>query len=156
MIFLWRFSTGLERSRCWCFALLVWVILRLPGKRSETLFENWYIQFGKFCDRFGHRGLQPGWLLNLMVLMWGKPTFRSKSYIKFLFYRDDSSFQDNIFAGVICMAFFFLVICLLTAPNGPFVRPHPAFWRLVFGLSVLYLMLMLLLIFQVPCKNENF
>ena len=31
---------------------------------------------------------------------------------------------------------------------GPFIRPHPAVWRIVFGMSVAYLMLLIFVLFQ--------
>ncbi len=34
------------------------------------------------------------------------------------------------------MIFFFLIISVLAFPNGPFTRPHPAVWRILFGVSV--------------------
>lgn len=37
---------------------------------------------------------------------------------------------------------------MLSFPNGPFTRPHPAVWRMVFGLSILYLLALLFLLFQ--------
>lgn len=46
------------------------------------------------------------------------------------------------------VVFFFLIISVLTFPNGPFTRPHPAVWRIVFGLSVLYFLGLLFLLFQ--------
>lgn len=49
---------------------------------------------------------------------------------------------------MLCCVFFFLIISVLAFPNGPFIRPHPAIWRIVFGLSVLYLLALLFLIFQ--------
>lgn len=54
-------------------------------------------------------------------------------------YRDDHDLRDNIWSGIKCVIFVFLVISVLAFPNGPFTRPHPALWRMVFGLSVLYL-----------------
>uniref|UniRef100_A0A1B0GJG7 Phosphatidylserine synthase n=1 Tax=Lutzomyia longipalpis TaxID=7200 RepID=A0A1B0GJG7_LUTLO len=33
-------------------------------------------------------------------------------------------------------------------PNGPFTRPHPAVWRIIFGLSVLYFLGLQFLMFQ--------
>lgn len=47
-----------------------------------------------------------------------------------------------------CCVFFFLIISVLAFPNGPFTRPHPVIWRIVFGLSVIYLLAMLFLLFQ--------
>ncbi|XP_043238191.1 phosphatidylserine synthase-like [Amphibalanus amphitrite] len=65
------------------------------------------------------------------------------------FTRDETvSHQNNIWTGMCCATFFFLVISVLTFPNGPFTRPHPALWRLVFGCSVLYLMFLVFILFQ--------
>ncbi|XP_022123125.2 phosphatidylserine synthase isoform X1 [Pieris rapae] len=64
------------------------------------------------------------------------------------FVRDEINIQDNIWSGICCVVFFFLIISVLTFPNGPFTRPHPAVWRIVFGMSVLYLLALLFLLFQ--------
>ncbi|KAK9709407.1 Phosphatidyl serine synthase [Popillia japonica] len=64
------------------------------------------------------------------------------------FVRDTHHVENNIWAGMLCCIFFFLIISVLAFPNGPFIRPHPAIWRIVFGLSVLYLLSMLFLLFQ--------
>lgn len=54
----------------------------------------------------------------------------------------------NVAAGLYSLSFLFLSIGLLVFPNGPFTRPHPAFWRLVFGASVLYFLLFTFVLFQ--------
>ncbi|XP_052240039.1 phosphatidylserine synthase 1-like [Dreissena polymorpha] len=64
------------------------------------------------------------------------------------FTRDDHVQESNIWRGFLCVVFFFLVISILAFPNGPFTRPHPAIWRMVFGLSVLYFMLLVFILFQ--------
>jgi len=66
----------------------------------------------------------------------------------FAFTRNDSEFENNVWNGIKCVVFFFLIISLLTFPNGPFTRPHPAVWRLVFGVSVIYLLGLNFLLFQ--------
>ena len=48
------------------------------------------------------------------------------------------------------MLVFFLIISVLAFPNGPFIRPHPILWRMVFGLSVMYLLTVQFLIHQGP------
>ncbi|KAL1431322.1 hypothetical protein MTO96_014341 [Rhipicephalus appendiculatus] len=53
----------------------------------------------------------------------------------FAFTRDDANLEQNMWSGICCVAFFFLIISVLAFPNGPFTRPHPAVWRIVFGLS---------------------
>jgi len=64
------------------------------------------------------------------------------------FNRDESNIQANISAGLTCVIFFFLIVSVLAFPNGPFTRPHPAIWRMVFGLSVLYLISLCFILFQ--------
>lgn len=61
---------------------------------------------------------------------------------------DEANIQENIWAGMLCVTFFFLIVSVLAFPNGPFTRPHPAFWRILFGVSVLYLMFLQFLMFQ--------
>ncbi|CAJ1380790.1 unnamed protein product [Effrenium voratum] len=41
----------------------------------------------------------------------------------------------------------YLCVGMLAFPSGPFVRPHPAFWRAMFGLSLLYLLTLCCLLF---------
>lgn len=68
--------------------------------------------------------------------------------IYFVLHRNETNIEDNIWAGICCVVFFFLIVSVLAFPNGPFTRPHPAVWRIVFGLSVLYLLALLFLLFQ--------
>ena len=66
-----------------------------------------------------------------------------------VFVRDEEADPAaNIAAGIYSFSFLFLSIGLLVFPNGPFTRPHPAFWRLVFGASVLYFLLFAFILFQ--------
>ncbi|MCL4122738.1 UNVERIFIED_CONTAM: hypothetical protein GTU68_009828, partial [Idotea baltica] len=67
----------------------------------------------------------------------------------FIIFRDERlSYGSNIQAGLLAGLFFFLIISVLAFPNGPFTRPHPAVWRCVFGLSVLYMLALTFAIFQ--------
>ncbi|KAK9510432.1 hypothetical protein O3M35_005222 [Rhynocoris fuscipes] len=70
------------------------------------------------------------------------------SLIYFSFIRNEDNMDQNIWAGICCVVFFFIIVSILAFPNGPFTRPHPAVWRIVFGLSVLYLLCLLFLLFQ--------
>ncbi|MBW0512674.1 hypothetical protein O181_052389 [Austropuccinia psidii MF-1] len=51
-----------------------------------------------------------------------------------------SSFRSHL--GVISGVVVFLVFCMLNFRDGPFRRPHPAFWRIILGLNLLYFMLL--------------
>jgi len=63
-------------------------------------------------------------------------------------YRNEANVDENLWAGLLCIVFFFLIISVIAFPNGPFTRPHPAFWRILFGCSVLYLLALQFMMFQ--------
>uniref|UniRef100_A0A7N6C3H8 Phosphatidylserine synthase n=1 Tax=Anabas testudineus TaxID=64144 RepID=A0A7N6C3H8_ANATE len=69
------------------------------------------------------------------------------SLMYFVFTRDDEHSDNNLRVGLLVVVSFFLVISVLAFPNGPFTRPHPAIWRVVFGLSVLYFLFLVFLLF---------
>ncbi|XP_052388756.1 phosphatidylserine synthase 1-like isoform X2 [Carassius gibelio] len=69
------------------------------------------------------------------------------SIMYFAFTRDDGDSDNNLRVGLLLVGSFFLVISVLAFPNGPFTRPHPVIWRMVFGLSVLYFLFLVFLIF---------
>ncbi|CAD5220206.1 unnamed protein product [Bursaphelenchus okinawaensis] len=64
------------------------------------------------------------------------------------FLLQDSQSDQNIFSGVKATIILFLFISAFISPNGPFIRPHPVVWRIVFGVSVLYALLLQLTLFQ--------
>lgn len=69
------------------------------------------------------------------------------SLMYFAFTRDDENSDKNLRIGLLVVVSFFLVISVLAFPNGPFTRPHPAIWRMVFGASVMYFLFLVWLIF---------
>ncbi|CAA6673125.1 unnamed protein product [Spirodela intermedia] len=50
--------------------------------------------------------------------------------------------------GIWAMIFVFLAYCLLQAPSTILIRPHPAIWRLVHGMAVIYLVALTFILFQ--------
>lgn len=70
-------------------------------------------------------------------------------YVAFSLERE--TLEEHIWAGIKVVSIFFLIISCITYPNGPFTRPHPVVWRLVFGASVLYLLLLLFIL----CQNYD-
>eukprot|EP00993_Chasmostoma_nieuportense_P000422 NODE_1390_length_1524_cov_36.197566_g1315_i0.p1 GENE.NODE_1390_length_1524_cov_36.197566_g1315_i0~~NODE_1390_length_1524_cov_36.197566_g1315_i0.p1 ORF type:complete len:475 (+),score=123.59 NODE_1390_length_1524_cov_36.197566_g1315_i0:58-1425(+) len=50
--------------------------------------------------------------------------------------------------GLACACTAFLFFCAVHLPDGLMLRPHPAFWRLVTGIAILYLMLLVYFAFQ--------
>uniref|UniRef100_A0A915PGP1 Phosphatidylserine synthase n=1 Tax=Setaria digitata TaxID=48799 RepID=A0A915PGP1_9BILA len=64
------------------------------------------------------------------------------------FSRNDARSGNNVYAGITAAVVLFLVVSGLTFPNGPFIRPHPVFWRIIFGMSVLYILMLQFALFQ--------
>jgi phosphatidylserine synthase 2 len=42
----------------------------------------------------------------------------------------------------------FVVFSMIQFRDGPFIRPHPAFWRIVLGVNLLYELALVFLLFQ--------
>jgi len=40
-------------------------------------------------------------------------------------YRNEANVDENLWAGLLCIVFFFLIISVIAFPNGPFTRPIP-------------------------------
>ena len=53
--------------------------------------------------------------------------------------------------GVIAVVVIFLLIGIIHMPDGPFIRPHPVLWRLVLCVSILYILMLIYILFQVCC-----
>ncbi|KAK8986652.1 hypothetical protein V6N11_010205 [Hibiscus sabdariffa] len=58
--------------------------------------------------------------------------------------------------GVWAMIAVFLAYCLLQAPSTVLIRPHPAIWRLVHGMAVVYLVALTFLLFQTRDDARQF
>ncbi|KAJ2079134.1 hypothetical protein H4R24_003988 [Coemansia sp. RSA 988] len=50
--------------------------------------------------------------------------------------------------GLVALCSVFVVVSVVLFRDGPFIRPHPAFWRAVLALNVLYVMFLVFLLFQ--------
>lgn len=64
------------------------------------------------------------------------------------FTREGTETVANVKFGLCAGAVVFLVFCLLYLHDGPFVRPHPAVWRVVTGIGILYLCSLVWILFQ--------
>lgn len=56
--------------------------------------------------------------------------------------------RDKRRVGVYAAIASFLLFSMIQFRDGPFIRPHPAFWRAVLGLNVLYELILVFLLFQ--------
>ena len=51
-------------------------------------------------------------------------------------------------SGVYASIVSFLLFSMIQFRDGPFVRPHPSFWRIVLGINLLYELALVFLLFQ--------
>jgi len=56
------------------------------------------------------------------------------------FGRGTTTSEENLKAGILACCIAFLLYCVLQLRDGMLIRPHPIFWRLVNGMSIIYLM----------------
>ncbi|KAK0445715.1 phosphatidyl serine synthase-domain-containing protein [Armillaria borealis] len=56
--------------------------------------------------------------------------------------------RDKRSVGVYASILSFLVFSMIQFRDGPFIRPHPAFWRMVLGVNLLYELALVFLLFQ--------
>jgi len=62
--------------------------------------------------------------------------------------RDNSDETLNIYHGVLTISgILVLPLSLLLFPNGPFTRPHPAFWRITYGAALWYFLMLVFTLF---------
>ena len=52
------------------------------------------------------------------------------------------------FSGVYAAIAAFLMFSMIQFRDGPFIRPHPAFWRMILGVNLLYELALVFLLFQ--------
>lgn len=75
-------------------------------------------------------------------------TFLIGALVYYSVYSIPTDYVTNVLRGLFACCIAFLLISLLAFRNGPFIRPHPAFWRVVTGVSVLYQLFLIFLLFQ--------
>jgi len=71
-------------------------------------------------------------------------------YVLFYAFNDQGSYQRNLNNGAFGLCFLTLVIGSMIFPSGPFIRPHPLFWRIIFTISVIYMGGLMFLVFLTP------
>jgi len=63
---------------------------------------------------------------------------------------DAHSSEFNIKRGLVAALYFWLALGMTIMPDGPFLRPHPVIWRLIFAMSIVYELILIFLLFQSP------
>ncbi|KAF2073369.1 hypothetical protein CYY_005314 [Polysphondylium violaceum] len=67
--------------------------------------------------------------------------------IYFAFTKEQTQ-RDSVKTGILAACSAFLLFSMLQMRDGLFIRPHPAFWRVIMGCGVLYLCALVFLLFQ--------
>merc|ERR1719419_1230643 len=62
----------------------------------------------------------------------------------------DADTDFNSKRGLLAALYFWLALGMTIMPDGPFSRPHPIIWRLMFAMSIVYELLLIFLLFQSP------
>jgi phosphatidylserine synthase 2 len=57
--------------------------------------------------------------------------------------------------GFLAALFFWVTLGMTIMPDGPFIRPHPALWRLAFAVSIFYELLLIYVLFQTPADARK-
>lgn len=52
------------------------------------------------------------------------------------------------YSGAYASIVSFLLFSMIQFRDGPFIRPHPSFWRIVLGINLLYELALVFLLFQ--------
>uniref|UniRef100_A0AC35UIQ4 Phosphatidylserine synthase n=1 Tax=Rhabditophanes sp. KR3021 TaxID=114890 RepID=A0AC35UIQ4_9BILA len=80
---------------------------------------------------------------------WACKSHRYWDFQKAKYHCDNSSTTDqNTYAGLKASGTLFLIVSALAFPSGPFIRPHPVVWRIIFGVSVIYMVILQFTVFQ--------
>nr|XP_027199856.1 phosphatidylserine synthase 2-like [Dermatophagoides pteronyssinus] len=56
----------------------------------------------------------------------------------------------NVKRGLVAVILVFILFGITQIPDGPFIRPHPALWRLVLCLTIIYELSLIYILFQTP------
>jgi phosphatidylserine synthase 2 len=59
---------------------------------------------------------------------------------------DDTTYNTK--RGLVAVVIVFILIGIIHMPDGPFLRPHPVLWRLVLCVTILYVLLLIIILFQ--------
>ena len=63
---------------------------------------------------------------------------------------DLHSTEYNTKRGLVGALYFWLALGMTIMPDGPFSRPHPVIWRLIFAMSIIYELILIFMLFQSP------
>ncbi|KAG0452291.1 hypothetical protein HPP92_025777 [Vanilla planifolia] len=88
-------------------------------------------------------------LFGTCLIIWASGTFDPESTASY-------DVVTSVKRGIWAVIAVFLTYSLLQAPSTVLIRPHPAVWRLVHGMAVIYLVTLSFLLFQNRDDARNF
>lgn len=62
--------------------------------------------------------------------------------------KSDNTLYSNTWRGLIAAAVMYVCIGTVHLPTGPFIRPHPVFWKGILAISILYLLMLVFMLFH--------
>lgn len=62
---------------------------------------------------------------------------------------ETASTVQNTKTGILAAVSFIIILGMIAFPSGPFIRPHPIMWRIVFAVAVCYEIFLIMILFQV-------
>ncbi|KAL9646303.1 hypothetical protein ABK040_002849 [Willaertia magna] len=83
-------------------------------------------------------------------------TFAVIVYYSFLRYDSSFTTETNVKRGIWAMIALFLVYCATQFRDSILLRPHPAIWRVVTGIGIIYLLFLVFLMFQSKDDARSF
>ncbi|KND01631.1 uncharacterized protein SPPG_09115 [Spizellomyces punctatus DAOM BR117] len=115
--------------------------LLAPAAPKLNLREAWEYEFRDQVDPTVAFFYKPR-TVRLLVLMLAGLVYLA------LFVMKDDNVVFNTKVGLGASGAMLLLIGMLQFRDGPFIRPHPAFWRIVLSASVVYQMILVFIVFQ--------
>ncbi|KAH8852767.1 Phosphatidylserine synthase 2 [Schistosoma japonicum] len=96
-------------------------------------------------------------LINVSYLRGMLTLFCAYLYLLYVALLENANYSSeyNMKRGISAVIMVFLLFGVLHTPDGPFLRPHPAFWRFILCLSILYELILVFLLFQASCIRQN-
>ncbi|EGG20962.1 phosphatidylserine synthase [Cavenderia fasciculata] len=69
-------------------------------------------------------------------------------FVIYFAFTNEQSTRGSVKSGLLGVCATFLLFSMVQMRDGLFVRPHPAFWRVIMGMGVIYLCALVFLLFQ--------
>ncbi|XP_074660680.1 phosphatidylserine synthase 2-like isoform X2 [Tubulanus polymorphus] len=116
------------------------------GRYTEPTAHDWETDKNKDKDIFDDGTMSYFWRAHTVTVL----VIFSAILVYVSLFEDPEhhSVEYNTKRGIVACVVAFLCFGVTQTPDGPFKRPHPAFWRLVICVSIVYEIFLIFLLFQ--------